>query len=132
MSDLVWHAADGSLHIQDTQAGLQGVCECESFRHRLGFMGEDAARARICPGVAHTWPAGRPCVLCRSGWRVPGAAQGTGYVSQDSGPAQPVRIVEIGPGAFMETVGTPRQCIYCTSLAGAPEALTAHRALMHA
>jgi len=99
VSVLVWHAADGSRHAQDTQKGLQSTCGC-GYRHRLGFMGEDAATAQIYPGVAHTWPAGRPCVLCRGDWRVP--------------------------------VGTPRQCIYCASLAGAPEALTAHRALMHA
>jgi len=113
VSDLRWHAADGSGHVQATLKGLQGTCGC-GYRHRLA----DAATAEICPGVAHTWPAGRPCVLCGAGWRVP----------------QVVPVIEIGPGAFMKTVGMPppRQCIYCTSLAGAPEALTAHRALMHA
>lgn len=107
MSDLQWHASDGSLHIQATLFKLQGSCGC-GYRHTMRTARED----QICPGVAHTWSNLRPCVLCGLVWRIP---------------RQEARF-DPALGGFPTP---PVSCIYCTSLAANPQLLADHRSRVH-
>ena len=130
MSDLAWHAADGSQHVQSAVLKDQPACSCGLSRHLLAM----AAETRVCPGVAHTWSPGRPCVLCGLSWRVPPGQYilepGTGLQLPDL--VRPGPVFDIGLGAFTETVILDKPaCIYCVSLAAHPGPLALHQSRAH-
>lgn len=127
---LVWRSADGSAHAQWTAEG--GPCPCRrcGVRHTLAR----AALDLVCPGVAHTWPAGRPCVLCGAGWRVPGILSAPARVV-DAPSRSGVAILEAEPRVIdlelTVPVLPPVLCLSCPSPVTHPLALARHRIQAH-
>jgi hypothetical protein len=120
VSALKWRTESGEVHFQDPGQACSSCSPLlQQVRHRLA----DAAQARICPGVAHTWPT-QSCVLCGLGWRIPGVVQVVRLAPVVLGlPVETINVELVGP--------PPVDCIYCAVLRKYPLELARHRVQAH-